>query len=128
MKNVNFDMKILKDYYSKLCYFKIIKKRTGGFMGSGMKPVLMKDFLKKTGFSLSDLGTVDPSCIKCVIGLREMQEIISINAMSKNYLNRLLDKIGTANSFSQKVYKGAKISFSKIDPPLLTVRSKICLP
>lgn len=89
-----------------------------------MKPVLMEDFLRKTGFSLNDLCNIDPSRIKHVIGLREMKEIISMNAMSRGYLNHLLARIGTANSFDKKVYENAKISFARIDPYSLRLGQK----
>lgn len=93
-------------------------------MGSGMKPILIKDFLEKTEFNLTDLDTIDPSSIQFVIGLRNMKEIISINAMSKDYLNRLLLRVGTTGSFNEKVYENAKINFAKIDPHTLRLGQK----
>ena len=93
-------------------------------MGSGMKPILIEDFLERTGFDLNDFSAVDPSRVKYVIGLREMTKIISISVMPKDYLYRLLKKIGIAGSFDEKIYENAKINFAKIDPHTLRLGQK----
>ena len=93
-------------------------------MGSGMKPLEFNDFLRKTQFSVQDLCFPSFDNIKYVIGLREMREIISVNAMSKKYLSSLLSKIGTAGSFDEKVYENATINFLRIDPHALRLGQK----
>ena len=93
-------------------------------MGSGMKPIEFNDFLQKTQFSLQDLYFPSFDNIKYVIGLREMREIVSVNAMSKKYLSNLLSKIGTVGSFNEKVYKNSTIHFIRIDPHSLRLGQK----
>lgn len=93
-------------------------------MGSGMKPILVEDFLRRTGFSLNDFGTTDLRQIKSVIGLREMRQIISMQAMPMKYLCELLSRVGTLGSFEEKIYQKSEIQLRSIDPRILNIGQK----
>lgn len=91
---------------------------------STMDPIPIEKFLSLTGFSPEDLNPNQWKNITQIISPTNVKKIISVNAMSMFYLQRLLSKIGTLSNPNNKVYVGAKIELACIDPNLLYLGQK----
>lgn len=89
-----------------------------------MQPIPFEEFLNRTEISVSSLNFLNHKQVKQVISLKDMQKIVALSVMPKEYIWKLLSSITLVGSPKIKVYVGSRVSLMKFDPAQLLLGQK----